>query len=86
MSGLLAQQWTSVDGFVAGVNGEADVLAAVSDFTGSETHNAALLADIDEVLLGRRTYEAFAEFWPTAVDEPMAELVNACPRRSARQR
>jgi dihydrofolate reductase len=80
VSGLLAQQWISVDGFVAGVNGEADVFAAVSDFTSSETHNAALLADIDEVLLGRRTYEAFAGYWPAAVAEPMAATLNALPK------
>jgi dihydrofolate reductase len=80
VSGLLAQQWISVDGFLAGVNGEADVFAAVADFTASETHNAALLADIDEVLLGRRTYESFAEYWPAAVDEPMATKINALPK------
>jgi dihydrofolate reductase len=80
VSGLLVQQWISVDGFLAGVNGEADVFAAVSDFTASETHNAALLGDIDEVLLGRRTYESFAAYWPTADDEPMARQVNALPK------
>jgi dihydrofolate reductase len=80
VSSLLTQQWISVDGFLAGVNGEADVFAAVSDFTASETHNTALLADIDEVLLGRRTYESFAAYWPTAAGEPMAQQINALPR------
>ncbi|MEU4620260.1 dihydrofolate reductase family protein [Actinoplanes sp. NPDC023801] len=79
MSTVLAQQWISVDGFLAGTNGEADVFAAVSDFSASEAHNTALLKDIDEVLLGRRTYEAFAAFWPAA-DEPMAHQVNALPK------
>ncbi|WP_433788559.1 dihydrofolate reductase family protein [Actinoplanes sp. CA-252034] len=80
MSGLLAQQWISVDGFLAGINGEADVFAAVSDFTASETHNTTLLAGIDEILLGRRTYESFVAYWPTADDEPMARKVNTMPK------
>ncbi|MDI6105687.1 dihydrofolate reductase family protein [Actinoplanes sp. NEAU-A12] len=76
MAGVIVQQWISVDGFLAGPNGEADVFAAVADFTASEAHNTALLAEVDEVLLGRRTYEAFAAYWPTAEDEPMARQVN----------
>lgn len=80
MSGVIVQQWVSVDGFLAGPNGESDVFAAVDDFTASEAHNTALLADIDEVLLGRRTYEAFAAYWPAAGDEPMARQVNALPK------
>jgi hypothetical protein len=79
MSMVLAQQWISVDGFLAGANSEADVFAAVDDFSASEAHNTALLKDIDEVLLGRCSYEAFAAFWP-ATDEPMARQVNALPK------
>jgi dihydrofolate reductase len=80
MSTVLAQQWISVDGFLAGTNGEADVFAAVGDFSASEAHNTALLKNVDEILLGRRSYEAFAAFWPSADDEPMAHLVNALPK------
>jgi dihydrofolate reductase len=80
MSTVLAQQWISVDGFLAGANGEADVFAAVPDFSASEAHNTALLKDIDEVLLGRRSYEMFAAFWPSAADEPMAHQINALPK------
>ena len=69
-----------MDGFLAGVNGETDLFAAVSDFIPSETHNTTLLADIDEVLPGRRTYELFAAHRPTAEDEPMARQLNAMPK------
>jgi dihydrofolate reductase len=77
---VVVQQWMSVDGFLAGPGGEGDVFAAVADFSASEAHNTTLLASVDEVLLGRRTYEAFREFWPGAHDEPMAQLVNTLPK------
>lgn len=77
MGRVIVQQWVSVDGFLAGRDGEGDVFAAVGDFSASEAHNTALLETIDEVLLGRRTYEIFAAFWPTAQDQPMARRVNS---------
>lgn len=80
MGRVIVQQWISVDGFVAGPGGEADLFAAVSDFSASEAHNLALLETVDEILLGRRTYETFVAFWPTAADEPMARSVNAIPK------
>ncbi len=76
MSRVIVQQWVSVDGFVAGPNGEGDVFAAVDDFSASEAHNTVLLDNVEEVLLGRRTYEIFVAFWPSARDQPMARQVN----------
>ena len=77
MARLLVQQWVSADGFVAGPGGEADIFAAVADFTASEAHNTVLLESVDEILLGRRTYRSFAAFWPAATDQPMARQVNS---------
>ena len=74
----IAQQWISADGFVAGTkDDEMDVFAAVEDSSDSERHNLAMLESVDVVLLGRRTYESFVQFWPTADEEPMAASVNA---------
>jgi dihydrofolate reductase len=83
MRRVLAQQWVSVDGMVAGRNGETDVFDAVPDFSASDRHNTALLDSVDEVLLGRRTYEEFVRFWPTAEDEALAPLINALPKTVA---
>ncbi|MBM9467212.1 dihydrofolate reductase family protein [Nakamurella leprariae] len=77
---MLAQQWVSVDGFAAGPNGGQDLFEAIDDPAPSERANIALLRDVDVVLLGRRTYETFSSFWPTATGEPMAEYVNAVPK------
>ncbi len=77
----IAQQWISADGFVAGTkDDEMDVFAAVEDSSDSERHNLAMLESVDFVLLGRRTYESFVQFWPTADEEPMAVSVNAVPK------
>lgn len=77
---VLAQQWVSADGFASGRTDESELFAALSDFSHGETHNLALLADVDRVLLGRRTYESFVRFWPTAEDQPMAPAVNGMPK------
>src|SRR5512133_2055393 len=41
---------------------------------------AAELAEADALLLGRRTYEEFAGFWPQATGDPMAERMNSIPK------
>ena len=76
MGRVIAQQWMSVDGLVAGPDGEEDVFNAVEAFAPSERHNLALLESVDEVLLGRQTYTEWVEFWPTAGGEPMADRIN----------
>lgn len=45
-------------------------------------HAAAWLGRADGLLLGRRTYEAFAEAWPhnTDPDDPFAERMNTVPK------
>lgn len=51
----------SLDGFVAGPNGELDWLLEDQDY-GYET----FIADVDTLLIGRRTYDVIADFdyWP----------------------
>jgi dihydrofolate reductase len=83
MHRVLVQQWVSVDGMVAGRNDETDTSDAVPDFAASDRHNTVLLDSVDEVLLGRRTYEEFVQFWPTADGEALAPLINALPKTVA---
>jgi RibD domain-containing protein len=79
---VLAQQWVSVDGFAAGPDGEQEIFeaAGAAASADSERHITAVLDGVDVVLLGRRSYEAFAAFWPVAHDQPMAARVNAVPK------
>ncbi len=83
MHRVLVQQWVSVDGMAAGPHGEDDVFDAVPDFSPSDRHNASLLDSVDEVLLGRRTYEEFVGYWPTADGEALAPRINALPKTVA---
>lgn len=59
----------SLDGFVAGPNGEMDwinVDDAMFDFAGKQTDQS------DTALYGRVTYEMMQSYWPTAGDQPIA--------------
>lgn len=81
---VTVQQWVSLDGFAAGPTGEMEVMRAVDEDADarSQSYNEQVLADVAGVLLGRRTYEQFVEYWPTAT-EPIARRVNAVPKTVA---
>ena len=60
---------TSLDGFVAGLNGEMDWINiddAMFDFVATMTDQA------DTALYGRVTYEMMQSYWPTAGEQPNA--------------
>ncbi len=40
----------------------------------------AQIARADAILLGRMTYQEWAEYWPTATDEPFASFINTTPK------
>lgn len=40
----------------------------------------AQIATEGAILLGRGTYEAFAQFWPTSTEEPFASHINKTPK------
>ncbi|WP_286930018.1 MULTISPECIES: dihydrofolate reductase family protein [Aeromicrobium] len=78
---VMAQEWTSLDGYAAGPSGEGEIFAAVPPEAdaASQRWNLELLDRVDHVLLGRRTYDLFVQYWPEA-DDPIAERVNAIPK------
>ena len=67
----------SLDGYASGPDGEEALFAAIPPEAdaASQRWNGELLDGVDAVLLGRRSYEAFVQFWP-ASDEPIAARVN----------
>lgn len=59
----------SLDGFVAGLNGEMDWIKIdpeIFDFVGKR------IGETDSALYGRVTYEMMENYWPTAADKPNA--------------
>ena len=69
MRKIIVAMHTSLDGFVAGQNGEMDWIKlddALFDFVGT------LTAGADTALYGRKTYEMMDSYWPTAGDPPNA--------------
>ena len=69
MRNLIFFMHTSLDGFVAGINGEMDwinVDDAMFDFVATMTDEA------DTALYGRVTYEMMQSYWPNAGKEPNA--------------
>jgi dihydrofolate reductase len=41
---------------------------------------AAVIAPQDAVVLGRRSYDEWAQFWPTSEIQPFAAFINAVPK------
>ena len=69
MGKLVSFMHTSLDGFVAGPNGEIDwinVAEEIFDYAGSRTNEA------DTALYGRVTYQMMESYWPTAAEQPGA--------------
>jgi dihydrofolate reductase len=69
MRNLIFFMHTSLDGFVAGPNGEhdwANVNEEIFDFVATITNTA------DTALYGRVTYEMMQSYWPTAGEQPNA--------------
>ena len=69
MRKIVVSMHLSLDGFVAGPNGEMDwiiVDETLFDFVSELTDNA------DAALYGRNTYELMNNYWPTAAEQPEA--------------
>ena len=59
----------SLDGFVAGLNGEMDWIKVdeeIFDYVGKRIREG------DTALYGRVTYQMMENYWPTAGDKPTA--------------
>ena len=69
MRKIILSLHTTLDGFVAGLNGEMDWIKfddEMFDFVGKFTDEA------DTALYGRKTYQMMENYWPAAADKPDA--------------
>jgi dihydrofolate reductase len=75
---VVLQMQTSVDGFVAGPNGELDwVFESIDDATSAWIVERLWQAGVH--IMGRRTFEDMASHWPTST-EPYAAPMNEIPK------
>lgn len=80
MRKLILEEWISMDGFVTDQAGTLDFFSRLTPDrnTYSDSEQLRFLDRIDTILLGRKTYELFVEFWPTATtgQEAIADRMN----------
>jgi dihydrofolate reductase len=69
MRKIISFMHISLDGFVAGPNGEMDWIKVDEEIF---DHVAKRIGEGDIALYGRKTYEMMESYWPTAGDEPTA--------------
>jgi dihydrofolate reductase len=78
MRKMMVSTFLSLDGYMAGPEGERDMGWYMDTFTpdmGLEF--AATQAHQDTMLLGKKTYELFAQYWPEQPDaNPAARFIN----------
>lgn len=82
MRKLILQEWLSLDGFAVDKDGKLDFFPATDKDQFSDRDQLAFLDSVDTILLGRRTYELFVDFWPTASTdrEVIADRLNMLPK------
>lgn len=78
MRKLIMKMSISVDGFVAGPDGKTDWIFKSSDET-SRAWVAAQTGEAGLIIMGRRSFEAMAPYWPTATG-PFAAPMNEIPK------
>jgi dihydrofolate reductase len=82
MRKLIVEEWISLDGYAADRNGTTDFFPSREENRYSDEDQLKFLESIDTILLGRKTYEFFAEFWPTerSKQEIIADKLNSLPK------
>jgi dihydrofolate reductase len=78
MRKLFWQISVTLDGFIEGPNRELDSTAEFVD-EDFDRYASDMLQSIDGILLGRRTYQLFADYWPSATGAD-ADRINQLPK------
>lgn len=81
MRKLILEEWMSLDGHISDKNDQLDFFTNLTaeENKYSDADQLKFLETIDTILLGRKTYELFVDFWPNATSEQevIADKLNA---------
>ncbi|MEP7141622.1 MAG: dihydrofolate reductase family protein [Ferruginibacter sp.] len=79
MRKLILQEWISLDGYAVAKNGQLDFFPSRETNKYSDYDQVKFMDNIDTILLGRVTYNLFADFWPGATTdtEIIADRLNS---------
>ena len=82
MRKLILEEWLSLDGYAEDKNGKLDFFPDPSLDKFSDADQLKFLDSVDTILLGRKTYELFVDYWPTATtdQEIIADRLNQLPK------
>ena len=69
MRKIVVTMWITLDGFIAGPNGEMNWVTDLFD-SDMGKYEDELMTSADTLLLGRLTYQSFAGSWPKVPDNP----------------
>lgn len=69
MRKIITTTWVTLDGYIAGPNGEMDWVGEVYD-DAMGAYEGDIVNAADTLLLGRVTYDSFAGSWPHVPDNP----------------
>jgi len=78
MRKLIMKMSISVDGFVSVANGGNDWIFKTGDEE-SKAHSAEVIREAGLIIMGRKSFEAMAPYWPTATG-PFAAPMNEIPK------
>lgn len=71
MRKLILEEWMSLDGYVTDKNNQLNFFTDLTpeQNTFSDNDQLKFLETVDTILLGRKTYELFVDFWPGATTD-----------------
>ena len=82
MRKVILEEWISLDGYAVDSEGSLDFFPESETDRYSDRDQLAFLDSVDTILLGRKTYELFVDYWPTASsdEEIIADRLNELPK------
>ncbi|MDF1502545.1 dihydrofolate reductase family protein [Roseisolibacter sp. H3M3-2] len=82
MRRLVLEEWVSLDGYAVDARGSLDFFPSTEQNRAADRDQLAFLERVDTILLARKSYEMFADYWPTpkSAGEIIADRLNALPK------